>query len=154
MAPFDVIVRNEVVNDMTEMTHADRDHVAQALLLGGAHEALSEGVQVGARAGKPHDLHPRIDERRSERARVERVTIDTSNPPAGLCDRVGGEFDGVRKRRRGGFRRRGPMCTSSPATLSAAIARVWLPTGHRHVKPSHVRISSLLPALTVGDGVV
>jgi len=70
-----VVVLDELADDAAQMTFAERDDVAQALLLDRADEPLRVGVQIRAARRQPQERHPRHVEKALQVRGVERISI-------------------------------------------------------------------------------
>src|SRR5689334_14770506 len=58
MISLPVVVLDILADDLSQMPLAQRDHLAQALLLDRSHEALRVSVHIRAASGEPDALHP------------------------------------------------------------------------------------------------
>jgi hypothetical protein len=72
---FGLIVRDVLVDDLTQVAFAERDDASQALAANRAHEALGVGVQVWGSRRQPHTLDAARCEQRAESVSEQRVAI-------------------------------------------------------------------------------
>jgi hypothetical protein len=86
---LDVVV---LVEDAAQMTLAEWDDVAEALLAYRAHESFRIGVQIRTARRQAHELHVRVGDHALELRRVERVAVDDQ-----AADAAKGTGHGVRE---------------------------------------------------------
>src|SRR5580700_7900556 len=77
-----MVMVHELAHDGAQMTLAERNDVAEALVLDRANEPLGVGVEVRAFRRQAQQLHARGSQEVPEVRRVERITIDDQVPEA------------------------------------------------------------------------
>ena len=75
MKAFPMIVGHEFLDDVSEMSLAEKDEVIQALASDGFHKPLRMRVAVRALRRNPHALHPSLPQDCFERLREKRIAV-------------------------------------------------------------------------------